>query len=237
MCNTIPSVCEFYRPIRKYLYSILFETNTIIYEQVYNNEHGCYLTEIQTEHISSKPTIEQLWFGTNPDQDRHLRLKTFLQSLYYCDLPNIYTLSHDYIIFICILRYIYMELYRYSSIIHTYELLGFISQAVLIIELQPKPLMNIQSTNLLNQYDHIQITNYETRAIQLANLFMKGYETIIFANDVCGAPIHPKYSCPTHFFNGKLFHQKYVQAQYYQQNQDLTFILSDGNVRIYMRYL
>ncbi|CAF1104670.1 unnamed protein product [Adineta steineri] len=233
MCNTIPSVCEFYRPIRKYLYSILFDNNTIIREQVYNSEHGSYLTEILCEQLPLKPTIEQLWFGTNPDEDRQLRMKTLLQSLYYCDLPKIYSISHDYFLFTCILRYIYMEFFRYSStsaILHTYELIAFISQAVLITELQPKPLMNLQSTNFSNQYDHIQITNYETRPIQLAHLFMRGFETIIFANEVCGAPIHPKYCCPSHFFNGKLFHQKYLQAQYYQQNHDLMIILCDGNV-------
>ncbi|CAF0719831.1 unnamed protein product [Rotaria sp. Silwood1] len=233
MCNTIPGVCEFFRPIRKYLYSILFDNNTIIREQVYNSEHGSYLTEIICEQLLLKHTIEQLWFGTSPDEDRQIRMKTFLQSLYYCDLPKIYTISHNYLIFICILRYIYMEFFRYSStsaILHIYELMAFISQAVLITELQPKPLMNIQSTNFLNQYDHIQIINYETRPIQLAHLFMRGFETILFANEVCGAPIHPKYCCPSHFFNGKLFHQKYLQAQYYQQNQDLMIILCDGNV-------
>ncbi|CAF0865960.1 unnamed protein product [Rotaria sordida] len=232
MCNTIPGVCEFFRPIRKYLYSILFDNNTIIREQVYNSEHGSYLTEIVCEQLLLKHTIEQLWFGTSPDEDRQIRMKTFLQSLYYCDLPKIYSISHDYLIFICILRYIYMEFFRYSStsaILHTYELMAFISQAVLITELQPKPLMNIQSINFLNQYDHIQIINYETRPIQLAHLFMRGFETILFANEVCGAPIHPKYCCPSHFFNGKLFHQKYLQAQYYQQNQDLMIILCDGN--------
>lgn len=235
MCTTIPSVCEFFRPIRKYIYSILFDPNTIIREQVYNSEHGSYLTEIHCEQLLLKHTIEQLWFGTSPDEDRHLRMRTFLQSLHYCDLPKIYLISHDYLILLCILRYIYMEFFRYSStsaVVHTYELMAFISQAVLINELQPKPLMNLQSTNFLNQYDHIQIINYETRPIQLAHLFMRGFETIIFANEVCGAPIHPKYCCPSHFFNGKLFHQKYLQAQYYQQNQDLMMILCDGNVRI-----
>ncbi|CAF0760914.1 unnamed protein product [Adineta ricciae] len=232
MCNTIPNICEFYRPIRKYVYSILFDNNTIIREQVYNSEHGSYLTEVLCEQLGSKRTIEQLWFGTSPDEDRQIRMKTFLQSLFYCDLPKIYSTAHDYLLFICILRYIYMEFFRYSStsaVLHTYELIAFISQAVLITELQPKPLMNSQSTNFLNQYDHIQITNYETRPIQLAHLFMRGLETILFSNEVCGAPIHPKYCCPSHFFNGKLFHQKYLQAQYYQQNPDLVMILCDGN--------
>lgn len=234
MCNTIPGVCEFFRPIRKYLYSILFDKNTIMREQVYNSEHGSYLTEIHCEQSLLKHTIEQLWFGTSPDEDRQFRMRTFLQSLQYCDSPKLYSISHDYLIFICILRYIYMELLRYSSTstnLHIYEAMAFISQAVLITELQPKPLMNLQSTNFLNQYDHIQIINYETRPIQLAHLFMRGFETIIFANEVCGAPVHPKYCCPSHFFNGKLFHQKYLQALYYQQNQDLMMILCDGNVR------
>ena len=230
MCNTIPNICEFYRPIRRYLYSILFDHSTSIREQVYNSEHGSYLTEIISEEISSKPTIEQLWFGINPDEDRPLRLKTFLQSLIYCDLPQLFSISHEYLLLICILRYIYMEFSHSSTIFHIYELIIFLSQAVLINELQPKTLMNSQSTNIFNQYEHIQIKTYETRPIQLAHLFLRGYETIMFANEICGAPIHPKYACLSHFFHGKLFHQKYLQGQYYQQNQDLILILSDGNV-------
>jgi len=219
MCKTIPNICEFYRPIRKYLYSILFEPSTIIREQVYNSEHGSFLTEISSEFLSSKPTIEQLWFGTNPDTDRTIRLKTFLQSLIHCDLPIIASQTHEYLLLICLLRYIFTEMNRSSTtIFHTYELLAFLSQAVLINELK--------TVNLSN----IQIKTYETRAIQLAHLFVRGYETIIFANEITGAPIHPKYSCLTTIFHGKYFHQKYLQAQYYQQNPDLILILADGNV-------
>lgn len=220
MCATIPNICEFYRPIRKYLYSILFEPSTIVREQVYNSEHGSYLNEISSEYLSGKATIEQLWFGTNPDQDRTIRLKTFLQSLIHCDLPIISSQKHEYLLLICLLRYIFIEMNRSSTTtFHTYELLAFLSQAVLINELK----------NVVN-LSNIQIKTYETRAIQLAHLFVRGYETIMFANEITGAPIHPKYSCLTTIFHGKYFHQKYLQAQYYQQNQDLIFILADGNV-------
>lgn len=234
MCNTIPNICEFYRPIRQYLYSILFAPQTIVREQVYNSEHGSFLIEVCCDSLSSTCTIEQLWFGSNPDGDRQLRLKTFLQSLQYCDRPRFYTLSHDYLLLVCILRYMYITLSHHSSTsvgIHTYEWMAFISQAVLITELQPKPLMNLKAMHVSNQYEHIQIANYETRPVQLAHLFMRGLETMVFANEVCGSPIHPRYACPSHFFNGKLFHQKYLQAQYYQQTQDLMALLCDGNVR------
>jgi len=233
MCNTMPNICEFYRPIRQYLYSILFNQSTIVREQAYNSEHGSYLTEISCEPLkSTELTIEQLWFGTKSDEDRQKRLKTFLQSLHFCDLPRFYTVSHEYLLLVCALRFIYMGLSHHStttSLIHIYELMAFIAQAVLITESQPKSLINSQTTNILSQYEHIQIVQYETRPVQLAHLFMRGLETILFANEVCGAPIHSKYACPWHFFSGKLFHQKYLQAQYYQQNQDLFIVLCDGN--------
>ena len=231
MCNTIPNVYEFFRPIRKYLYSLLFGRHTIVREQVYNSEHGSYLTEVRCERLAGDDTIEQLWFGTNPEADRPKRLKTFLRALAYCDLPAFYSISHEYLILSCILRFIYMEMLRHSStIVHDYEVMAFLSQAVLLIELQPKPLMNAGATNFPHSYEHGQTSRYETRPIQLAHLFMRGLETVVFANEVCGVPIHPKHACPMYFFNGKLFHQKYLQAQYYQQNPDLMMMLCDGNV-------
>ena len=236
ICNTLPNVCEFYRPIRRYLYSILFAPQTIVRERVYTSEHGSYLTEVCCESLPFACTVEQLWFGTNPDADRPFRLKTFLQAMQYCDLPRFYTLSHDYLFLICILRYMSMTLVLHSStsaVLHIYEWMAFISQAVLITELQPKPLMNLKTTNVCKQYEHTQIVNYETRPVQLAHLFMRGLETVVFANEVCGAAIHPRYACPSHFFHGKLFHQKYLQAQYYQQHPDLMTLLCEGNVRAF----
>ena len=230
MCNTIPNVCEFYRPIRQYLYSLLCGRPTIVREQVYNSEHGSYLTEVRCEQLAGGDTIEQLWFGTHPEADRQKRLIAFFRALAHCDLPTFYSMSHEYLIISCILRFISMEMFRYSSaIVHDYELMAFVSQAVLLIECQPKPLMNADASNCPRSNEHVRTSHYETRPIQLAHLFMRGLETVVFANEVCGVPIHPKHACPMYFFNGTLFHQKYLQAQYYQQNPDLMMMLCDGN--------
>ena len=45
------------------------------------------------------------------------------------------------------------------------------------------------------------------RGVQLANLFMQGVETALFANDGCGAPVPWLMCCPWLFFDGKLFHR------------------------------
>ena len=45
------------------------------------------------------------------------------------------------------------------------------------------------------------------RGVQLANLFMQGVETALFANDACGAPVPWLMCCPWLFFDGKLFHR------------------------------
>ena len=200
----------------------------------YNSEHGSYLNEVHCDKTLPECKIEQLWFDTNTDNTSQLRLKTFLQSLHYCDLPRFYTMSHDYFLFTCILRYIYMTLvhsFSTSMPTHTYELMAFISQAVLLNEFYQTCTNESFSNDFNDPLEYIQMSAFEIRPIQLAQLFMRGFETVLFANEVCASPIHAKYICPWKFFNGRLFHYKYIQAHQCQQNPDLMDILCNGNVR------
>lgn len=41
---------------------------------------------------------------------------------------------------------------------------------------------------------------------------MKGIENAILANDACGSPVPWEFCCPWYFFNGKLFHSKWLQS-------------------------
>ena len=50
------------------------------------------------------------------------------------------------------------------------------------------------------------------RAMQLASIFMSGVEAAIIANDACGSPVPWEFCCPWLFFDGKLFHSKWLQS-------------------------
>jgi hypothetical protein len=50
------------------------------------------------------------------------------------------------------------------------------------------------------------------RGVQLATLFMQGFEMALLANDACGAPVPFLMCCPWLFFDGKLFHSKLRRA-------------------------
>ena len=55
---------------------------------------------------------------------------------------------------------------------------------------------------------------------------MKGVEEAILANDACGSPLPWELCCPWNFFDGKLFHSKWLQATMNSNTLDLC----DGKV-------
>ena len=65
-----------------------------------------------------------------------------------------------------------------------------------------------------NNYKENQfiIITFSSRCIQLASIFMSGIENAIIANDACGSPVPWEFCCPWNFFDGKLFHTKWLQA-------------------------
>ena len=67
-----------------------------------------------------------------------------------------------------------------------------------------------------------------TRGVELAALFMCGVETVLFVNDVCGAPIPIEMCHLWNFFDGKLFHYKMLKATSGLQTIDVC----DGNVSL-----
>ncbi len=62
--------------------------------------------------------------------------------------------------------------------------------------------------------------------MQLASIFMSGIETAIIANDACGSPVPWEFCCPWLFFDGKLFHSKWLQSSM----NVATLELCDGKV-------
>lgn len=99
------------------------------------------------------------------------------------------------------------------------ELDAFLAQA-----LSPQLTTECNASNLRE----IKLQRVDTRAVQLASIFMSGVQAAIFANDACAVPIPWELVCPWNYFDGKLFHSKYLLAC---QNATLAE-LCDGKVSL-----
>ena len=99
------------------------------------------------------------------------------------------------------------------------ELDAFLAQA-----LSPQLTTECNASNLRE----IKLQRVDARAVQLASIFMSGVQAAIFANDACAVPIPWELVCPWNYFDGKLFHSKYLLAC---QNATLAE-LCDGKVSL-----
>ena len=99
------------------------------------------------------------------------------------------------------------------------ELDAFLAQA-----LSPQLTTECNASNLRE----IKLQRVDARAVQLASIFMSGVQAAIFANDACAVPIPWELVCPWNYFDGKLFHSKYLLAC---QNASLAE-LCDGKVSL-----
>ena len=99
------------------------------------------------------------------------------------------------------------------------ELDAFLAQA-----LSPQLTTECNASNLRE----IKLQRVDSRAVQLASIFMSGVQAAIFANDACAVPIPWELVCPWNYFDGKLFHSKYLMAC---QNATLAD-LCDGKVSL-----
>lgn len=58
-----------------------------------------------------------------------------------------------------------------------------------------------------------QLDYIDPRAVQLGSLLVRGLTTLVLVNSACGFPWRTSDFMPWNVFDGKLFHQKYLQAE------------------------
>ncbi|XP_027959114.1 constitutive coactivator of peroxisome proliferator-activated receptor gamma [Eumetopias jubatus] len=58
-----------------------------------------------------------------------------------------------------------------------------------------------------------QLDYIDPRAVQLGSLLVRGLTTLVLVNSACGFPWRMSDFMPWNVFDGKLFHQKYLQAE------------------------
>lgn len=147
------------------------------------------------------PPVDKLWFSKGATADSN-RLKAFLS----CMMSNTPSMTQTVIvpkrliILCCILRYLTAH---GRIVLASRELDAFLAQA-----LSPHLTTECNASNLRE----IKLSRVDTRAVQLASIFMSGVQAAIFANDACAVPIPWELVCPWNYFDGKLFHSKYLMA-------------------------
>lgn len=58
-----------------------------------------------------------------------------------------------------------------------------------------------------------QLDYIDSRAVQLGSLLVRGLTTLVLVNSACGFPWRTSDFMPWNVFDGKLFHQKYLQSE------------------------
>uniref|UniRef100_UPI00358EB7C7 constitutive coactivator of PPAR-gamma-like protein 1 isoform X3 n=1 Tax=Myxine glutinosa TaxID=7769 RepID=UPI00358EB7C7 len=226
----LPPACLLYRSARQYTYGILFSLGELrkramrhippgavlertcvelrLLPPVLIKEWSAYkgkspqtpeLVEALTFREWTCPTLRRLWLG-KAMEDKNRRMRAFLACL-RSDTPgmvNPAAVPTQHLVLCCVLRY--MLQWPGGRILRRQELDAFLAQAVSPLLYKPE------------QLQELKIDGLDPRGVQLAALFMRGVEMVLFANDACGQPVPWEHCCPWLYFDGKLFQSKLAKA-------------------------
>nr|XP_019568205.1 PREDICTED: constitutive coactivator of peroxisome proliferator-activated receptor gamma isoform X2 [Rhinolophus sinicus] len=73
--------------------------------------------------------------------------------------------------------------------------------------------MPFQALCCLLTYLFVQLDCVDPRAVQLGALLVRGLTMVVLVNSVCGWPLRVGDFMPWNVFDGKLFHEKYLQSE------------------------
>ncbi|XP_045356321.1 constitutive coactivator of peroxisome proliferator-activated receptor gamma isoform X4 [Leopardus geoffroyi] len=143
------------------------------------------------------PNLKLLWLN----QDAGIQARR-LDALLGCfDLSSsreeLQAVENPFKALCCLLTYLFVQV----DTLCLEDLHAFIAQALC---LQGKP--TVQLVDL--QLDYI-----DSRAVQLGSLLVRGLTTLVLVNSACGFPWRMSDFMPWNVFDGKLFHQKYLQSE------------------------
>ncbi|KAM7240781.1 hypothetical protein CapIbe_008687 [Capra ibex] len=206
--QALPSQAFVYRPVRQRVYSLLLggggggsSTGPAVKEWfVYSGNplrQPDLVRPLQMNLPGGTPSLRQLWLSQEPGIQAQ-RLDTLLACF---DLSSsreeLQAVERPFQALCCLLVYLFVQV----DTLCLEDLHAFIAQALC---LQGKPTVELADLQL----DHI-----DPRAVQLATLLVRGLTTLVLVNGACGSPWEMADFMPWHLFDGKLFHQKYLQSE------------------------
>uniref|UniRef100_A0A7N6AEA3 Family with sequence similarity 120A n=1 Tax=Anabas testudineus TaxID=64144 RepID=A0A7N6AEA3_ANATE len=219
----LPSAVQLFRPIRQYVYGVLFSlaearkkaerlamrknclpeyTHVMVKEwAAYKGKspHTPELVEALPFREWTCPNLKKLWLG-KAVEDKNRRMRAFLACM-RSDTPamlNPANVPTPLLVLCCVLRF--MLHWPGVRILRRNELDAFLAQALSPKLYEP------------GQLQELKIDNLDPRGVQLAALFMSGVDMALFANDACGQPIPWEHCCPWMYFDGKLLQSKLIRA-------------------------
>uniref|UniRef100_M3Y6Y2 Constitutive coactivator of peroxisome proliferator-activated receptor gamma n=1 Tax=Mustela putorius furo TaxID=9669 RepID=M3Y6Y2_MUSPF len=206
--QALPSQAFVYRPVRQRVYALLLGDGrdgaspcpTVKEWFVYSGNplrHPDLVRPLQMNIPGGTPDLKSLWLNQEPGvQGRRL------DALLGCfDLSSsreeLQAVENPFKALCCLLIYLFVQV----DTLCLEDLHAFIAQALC---LQGKS--TVQLVDL--QLDYI-----DPRAVQLGSLLVRGLTTLVLVNSACGFPWRTSDFMPWNVFDGKLFHQKYLQAE------------------------
>ncbi|GAA6100410.1 constitutive coactivator of PPAR-gamma-like protein 1 homolog isoform X1 [Tachysurus ichikawai] len=219
----LPSAVQLYRPIRQYVYGVLFSlaeakkkaerqamrrNRLPEYQPAVIKEWAAYkgksphtpeLVEALSFREWTCPNLKKLWLG-KAVEDKNRRIRAFLACM-RSDTPAILNPANvptHLMVLCCVLRF--MLQWPGVRILRRNELDAFLAQALSPKLYEP------------DQLQELKIENLDARGVQLAALFMCGVDMALLVNDVCGQPIPWEHCCPWMYFDGKLLQSKLIGA-------------------------
>ncbi|XP_057383884.1 constitutive coactivator of peroxisome proliferator-activated receptor gamma isoform X3 [Balaenoptera acutorostrata] len=143
------------------------------------------------------PSLKLLWLGQEAGLQAQ-RLDTLLACF---DLSfsreELQVVESPFQALCCLLTYLFVQV----DTLCLEDLHAFIAQALC---LEGKTTMELADLQL----DHV-----DPRAVQLGTLLVRGLTTLVLVNSACGFPWKTSDFMPWNLFDGKLFHQKYLQSE------------------------
>nr|XP_048277598.1 constitutive coactivator of peroxisome proliferator-activated receptor gamma isoform X2 [Myodes glareolus]XP_048277608.1 constitutive coactivator of peroxisome proliferator-activated receptor gamma isoform X2 [Myodes glareolus] len=206
--QALPSQAFIYRPVRQRVYSLLLRdwkdgasTEPVVKEWfVYPGnslKHPDLVRPLQVTVQGGTPSLEVLWLSQEPAAQAR-RLDTLLACFNLSSSrEDLQAVESPLRALCCLLIYIFVQVDTLSL----EDLHAFIAQALCLQGKSTSQLMNLQ-------LDYIN-----SRAVQLGSLLVRGLTMLILVNSACGFPWTTSEFMPWNVFDGKLFHQKYLQSE------------------------
>nr|XP_021526344.1 constitutive coactivator of peroxisome proliferator-activated receptor gamma isoform X2 [Aotus nancymaae] len=206
--QALPSQAFIYRPIRQRVYSLLLEncqdvasTCPAVKEWfVYPGNplrHPDLVRPLQMTVPGGTPSLKILWLN----QEAEIQVRR-LDTLLACfnlssSREELQAVESPFQALCCLLIYLFVQV----DTLCLEDLHAFIAQALCLQGKSTSQLVNLQP-------DYIN-----PRAVQLGSLLVRGLTTLVLVNSACGFPWKTSDFMPWNVFDGKLFHQKYLQSE------------------------
>ncbi|XP_066103853.1 constitutive coactivator of peroxisome proliferator-activated receptor gamma isoform X2 [Saccopteryx bilineata] len=206
--QALPSQAFVYRPVRQRVYCLLLaegrddlSSSPPVQEWfVYAGNplrHPDLVRPLQMTVPGGMPSLRQLWLNQEPGTQVR-RVDVFLACF---DLSSsreeLQAVESPFQALCCLLIYLFVQVDTLSL----EDLHAFIAQAVC---LQGKSAV---------QLEDVQLDYIDSRAVQLGSLLVRGLTMLVLVNSACGFPWRTSDFMPWNVFDGKLFHEKYLQSE------------------------